>query len=224
MTIPTEVLTKMATLGLSEGQAIVVAEMLAAVETATAQAHEASKEKARARWRNWKANQPSTNASKRLPTVANVSKPLAGGGARVEDKTSNSEIEPQEENKKRAQDALRSEFDDEFWPLWPNKVGKPKAVAAFRTARKHTGLAAILEGVRRYVASKPPDRPWLNPATFLHQERFNDQPAVVVPMARAGPVRRPHINDLLNAKFGATNDDTRPPETALLDLSARIVG
>lgn len=47
-----------------------------------------------------------------------------GGVTRVEDKTSNSEIEPQEENKKRAQDALRSEFETAFWPKYPKGGGR----------------------------------------------------------------------------------------------------
>lgn len=119
--------------------------------------------------------------------VSHSDRALVREGARVEDKPLPTEIEPQENQEKRAQSALRSEFDDQFWPAYPNKVGKPKALAAFVTARKQFTLDAILTGLARYVAGKPADRAWLNPATFLNQERFNDQPAVVVPMARAGP-------------------------------------
>ena len=43
-------------------------------------------------------------------------------------------------------------------------------------------------GVDRYIGSKPPDRPWLNPSTFLNQRRWEDEPAPE-PQARAGPVR-----------------------------------
>jgi hypothetical protein len=160
----------------------------------------------------------------REPSNVSRDRSLAGAGVtRVEDKTSNSEIEPQEESKKRAQDALREEFDTAFWPEYPNKVGKPKALAAYRTARKHAGLSAILDGLRRYIASKPPDRAWLNPATFLNQQRWADQPAVVVPMARAGPARRPHLTDFLNERF-PSHDDSRPPETTVLNLPARLIG
>lgn len=45
---------RMATLGLSEEQARAVADMLTAVETATAATSDAGKEKARERWRKWK--------------------------------------------------------------------------------------------------------------------------------------------------------------------------
>lgn len=82
-----------------------------------------------------------------------------------------------EKEKRRARErALRSEFED-FWKGWPNKVGKPKALTAFIGKRKSHSLQAIIAGRDRYVRTKPPDRPWLNPATFLNQERFNDQPA-----------------------------------------------
>lgn len=85
-----------------------------------------------------------------------------------------------EETRARRADALEIEFSNSFWPAWPHKVGKPKALAAFRTARKAHSLETILAGLDRYVRSKPADRPWLNPATFLNQERFNDAPALVL--------------------------------------------
>lgn len=67
-----------------------------------------------------------------------------------------------------------------FWDDWPHKVGKPKAMNELeRLRRRGVAWADIDAGKRRYIRTKPPDRPWLNPATFLHQERFNDQPAEV---------------------------------------------
>ena len=64
---------------------------------------------------------------------------------------------------------------ERFWQAWPNHVGKAAAVKAFA---KHAGkLDEILAGVARYVRDKPADRQWLNPATFLNQERWNDRPA-----------------------------------------------
>lgn len=67
-----------------------------------------------------------------------------------------------------------------FWEAWPNKVGKPAAVKALASARKRGGMfGEIMDGVRNYIRDKPPDRPWLNPATFLNQNRWEDQPATV---------------------------------------------
>lgn len=117
-------------------------------------------------------------------TLRHRDRSLTGAGdAPVDDKTSNSEIEPQQEER----NALAREFDD-FWAEYPNKVGKPKAKAAFLAARKRgTPFAAIMAGLARYVASKPVDRAWLNPATFFNQDRWDDQPAKVIPMARGSP-------------------------------------
>jgi uncharacterized protein YdaU (DUF1376 family) len=81
------------------------------------------------------------------------------------------------EDKKEKEIALKREFAEDFWPEFPNKVGKPVACQAFLKTRKRFSLGAIMEGLRRYMADKPPDRQWLNPATFLNQERFLDEPA-----------------------------------------------
>jgi len=76
----------------------------------------------------------------------------------------------------RGMAGLAAEFDDEFWPIWPSKVGKAAASKAFFTIRRSgVPLQTILDGIRRYVASKPPDRDWMNPATFLNGRRFNDE-------------------------------------------------
>ena len=83
------------------------------------------------------------------------------------------------EKKETREDALLIEFETSFWPIWPNKVGKPAALAKFRSARKRASLQSIVDGVFAYIRDKPPDRPWLNPATFLHQSRWEDQPATV---------------------------------------------
>lgn len=118
MSIPTSVLVKMASLGLSAEQAEAVAAMLSDVEAATLEtlesAQEKSKEKARARWRKWKDNQPS-NVGKRLPTTANASKRLTRG----EDSSSNQEITGKEEKKvasPSARPSRGSRIPDDFCP------------------------------------------------------------------------------------------------------------
>lgn len=65
-----------------------------------------------------------------------------------------------------------------FWSIWPHKVGKPAAERSWRAVRKagHS-VETIMAGLETYIATKPKDRPWLNPATFLRQERFLDRPA-----------------------------------------------
>ena len=80
----------------------------------------------------------------------------------------------------RDKERLEDEFHEIFWPAFPNKVGKPKALISFLKARKKDSLENIMAGLQRYVTGKPPDRAWLNPTTFLNQERWNDQPAPVL--------------------------------------------
>lgn len=92
------------------------------------------------------------------------------------------------EPRAREPDAILPEFDETFWPAYPNKTAKPKALASFRASRRTASLETIMAGLDRYIATKPPDRQWLNPTTFLNQRRFDDQPASVAtgPPQRAG--------------------------------------
>lgn len=82
-----------------------------------------------------------------------------------------------EQKKQRASRFVASEGFEDFWKAYPHKVGKGAAVKAYRAASLRATPAEILAGLKRYTASKPPDRPWCNPATFLNQERWTDEPA-----------------------------------------------
>jgi hypothetical protein len=83
------------------------------------------------------------------------------------------------ETREAALPVVQSELEI-FWASWPNKVGKPAALKALGSAIKRGAtLESILAGVESYIRDKPPDRPWLNPATFLNQNRWEDQPATV---------------------------------------------
>jgi hypothetical protein len=67
-----------------------------------------------------------------------------------------------------------------WWSEYPHKVGKRDAMNAFCNAiLRGADLNALLSGVRAYKASKPPDRQWCNPATWLNQDRHLDEPAAV---------------------------------------------
>lgn len=81
---------------------------------------------------------------------------------------------------------------DQFWSIYPNRVGKRDAEKSFSRALKRADLETILDGLRRYVA-KTDDRPWCNPATWLNQDRWDDAPAdAPQPRSTAPPPR----NDL----------------------------
>lgn len=90
-----------------------------------------------------------------------------------------------------------TDYREQFWLMWPNKVGKPAAMAKLDAVRKSGATwAQLTAGLERYIRSKPPDRAWLNPATFLHQRRFEDEPAEIIPF---------------RLKSGVDMDDICPP-------------
>jgi len=129
---------------------------------------------------NWNGRQyksdVSTERVKRFRNgKRNVSETVSETPRSVSVSVSEDAFQKEEKKKEPSSDF---EFED-FWNLWPNKVGKPAALRAFVAARKRAGLDAIVEGVFAYIRDKPPDRPWLNPATFLNQNRWEDQPAQV---------------------------------------------
>lgn len=154
---------------------------------------------------------------------SHVTVPSRAGVTRVEDITSNLEIAGQEENKKENARDARSPVSGflDFWALFPNKVGKRDAEKAFATAIRRAPLEAIMAGLRRYVA-KTDDRPWCNPATFLNQNRWEDQPAAVPPRQATAPPpnkRRNYVDvalDRMNGHgsasiFGDSGDVERLP-------------
>jgi hypothetical protein len=110
---------------------------------------------------------------------------------------------------------------EQWWAECRHKVGKRAAERAYIAALARASPAELLEGYRRYVASKPPDRQWLNPATFLNQDRHLDQPALLLPLNggnRAG--RKLSPNEKLLAGFAAaagfnSGIDGAPPEPLL---------
>ncbi|WP_292131361.1 hypothetical protein [Mesorhizobium sp.] len=80
---------------------------------------------------------------------------------------------------KRAEaEAVRREFDA-WWALYPNKVDKAAGWKAFPVALKKIGPQGLMDGLRQYIETKPTDRQWLNPATWLNGERWGDRPANV---------------------------------------------
>lgn len=100
----------------------------------------------------------------------------------------------QEEKKEpRASALIADDWPDDhqqrFWNRYPHKVGKPKALAKLNAARKRgVSWLVLMAGLERYIRDKPADRAWLNPETFLNQERWADQPAMV---RSTGPPRGP---------------------------------
>jgi uncharacterized protein YdaU (DUF1376 family) len=103
-----------------------------------------------------------------------------------------------EENARAPKPDLKTEFESHFWPLYPNKVGKPDGLRAFVKARQRADLETMISGLQRYVG-KTDDRPWCNPSTWLNQDRWNDQPAQVA-RGQPPPQRPPSVTEILKAQ------------------------
>jgi uncharacterized protein YdaU (DUF1376 family) len=91
---------------------------------------------------------------------------------------------PLKEEKKETRVAALSDwpvdYKTQFWMMFPNKVGKPDALAVLeRVERKGVPWKTVIRGLIAYIRDKPPDRAWCNPATWLRQDRWEDQPANV---------------------------------------------
>lgn len=87
------------------------------------------------------------------------------------------------ETKPRARECWPVDYRDRFWARYPHKVGKTDALkkldGVMRSGR--VDFATLMAGLDRYIASKPPDRAWCNPATWINQGRWEDEPAQATP-------------------------------------------
>lgn len=128
-----------------------------------------------------------------------------------------------ESDARDAKPPLDAEFAD-WYAGYPHKVGKAAALKAFRSARRKADMPVLQAGVARYIREKPPDRPWCNPATWLNQERWNDQPAVEASGGGHGAGRSGRVGPAtaaINAILGTRYGETREPE--FLDAEFRVV-
>ena len=75
---------------------------------------------------------------------------------------------PEEEEKKTATDF------EAFWAVYPRKLAKSAARKAWDRARKKTPAAAILDGLKRYIRTKPAWQSYAHAATWLNGERWTD--------------------------------------------------
>ena len=126
--------------------------------------------------------------------------------------TTNESREKENEKKKRAGAGRASSNGSAFdlwWGRYPEKVGKAAARQKFETALKRATLDQLVDGLDRYKATKPPDRPWCNPATWLHQDRWLDEPATTTNGVDHG------TGSATGVPF--TSTPTRPPSSYTLE-------
>ena len=62
-----------------------------------------------------------------------------------------------------------------WWRAYPHRVCKGQARRAWVAALRKAPFQQLMDGVAGYVAHKPPDIPWCNPATWLNGERWQDE-------------------------------------------------
>lgn len=63
-----------------------------------------------------------------------------------------------------------------FWKKYPHKVGRKDAEKKFIQALKSASFETLMAALAAYC-NKTDDRPWCNPATWLNQGRWDDEPA-----------------------------------------------
>ena len=121
-----------------------------------------------------------------------------------------------------------SDLFENFWSLYPKKIGKQSARKAFEAAIKNgADPESIISGASNYrdqrFASEPIDAAerekfTLNPATFLNQRRWEDEPAPVA-NARAGPARREETSGVAKLLAEAYGFDKRNGTETAGDLA-----
>jgi hypothetical protein len=115
--------------------------------------------------------------------------------------------------------ACGREFD-EFYALYPHKIGPKDARKSFIKARKTVDFTTLITGLLRYTA-KTDDRPWCNPATWLNQGRWADEPAKNTgafngPSAKVSPITA-NIDRRIEQFRNASSRDGEAPVGLLPD-------
>jgi hypothetical protein len=74
-------------------------------------------------------------------------------------------------------DPIDVEFQERFWPAYPDHVKKKDAKTAYSRARKKATADEIINGLEIYKRTKPKWQGWAHPTSWLNGERWKDQPA-----------------------------------------------
>jgi hypothetical protein len=90
-----------------------------------------------------------------------------------------------------------SSYREDFWQKYPHKVGKAAAFKSLERiwhSKARPEFAELMAALERYV-NKTDDRHWCNPATWLNQERWSDQPALFNGGGHAEPTYKSTVID-----------------------------
>ncbi len=91
------------------------------------------------------------------------------------------------------------DYRERFWEAFPNKVGKAHALKSLDKIAV-SGVVEwpfMMDSLARYRA-KTDDRPFCNPATWLNQERWTDEPRTVIPHSNGKKTLGQACDDLLD--------------------------
>ena len=90
------------------------------------------------------------------------------------------ELELEVEQEKIKPLAITSPEFENWWTEYPKKVAKPAALKAWKGAISKTSIEVLLDSVKAYAAKNAnTEQTYIaNPATWLNQERWNDEPEV----------------------------------------------
>lgn len=85
---------------------------------------------------------------------------------------------------------------DEFWAIYPLRVGKRAARVAFERALKRASFDVVMAGVKCYVADPRRNPEYTaHPTTWLNQDRWEDDPKADSNGAIAAPYHKPYDPD-----------------------------
>jgi uncharacterized protein YdaU (DUF1376 family) len=123
---------------------------------------------------------------------------------------------------------------DQFWKLYPNKVGKPKAKTSFENRCKtQADFKAIMDGLAKHVVSelfmKDEGRFQPHPTTWLNQDRYNDEVKPYVQGtngSRSGPARLSLVDQVRQRNQEREAERTRaagPGFAQDVELSAAVL-
>lgn len=127
----------------------------------------------------WLKNKKTTDAAgyatalpRDMPDACRDDAPLPSPSPSKDSDSSESDIPS------NARELVNGHAFDAWYDLFPNKIGKAAAKKAWPAALKRAeSFDALVGGLNRYIATKPRDRAWCNPATWLNQDRWLDEPA-----------------------------------------------
>lgn len=144
-----------------------------------------------------------------LPAVASGSVQSPIPGSDVEPVKVQGEGEAARTRRKPRRIAYSAIFED-FWRVYPRKVGKRAARDAFAEAIREVDPQVILEAAKRYAAD-PNREPQFtaHPTTWLRQGRWEDEPLPARKTGQTGGARRmdnyAEIHERINRTKGITS-------------------